>query len=70
MALQVSLRVAAIALLVAAASAQLSGNFFETACAEGLRNITFSNNDLCDDVYDVYKQVLASIRDARPLVLS
>ena len=64
-----SLRVVATALLVAAAAAQLSGNFFDTPCAEKLRNITFSNNDLCDDVYDVYKKVrLAGA--AWPLVLS
>lgn len=56
---QGSLRAAAFALVVAAAAAQMSGSFFDTPCAEGLRNITFSNNDLCDDVYDVYKAVRA-----------
>jgi hypothetical protein len=69
MPVQASLRIAAVSLFVAVAAAQLSGNFFGTPCAEGLRNITFSNNDLCDDVYDVYKEVRAPVPAARPFAL-
>lgn len=57
MPVQKQLSVAVIALLATLATAQIGGSFFDTPCAQGIRNITFSNNDLCDDVYDVYKAV-------------